>query len=146
MNEKTKKWFQDLSLEKLRGFQAGYPPHSDEYKLAELEIRQKEADAEKKKSDHTDKIEAVRFEETIALKKEAVTKEERRFQIQLDETKRQNWWTRAIAVAALVVSAASLCLSQCRKSANQGAANSQPVSQSKFLTETNSTATVKVAP
>src|ERR1035437_8561305 len=51
--------------------------------------------------------------------------EEQRFQTQFNETRRQNCWTRRIALAALIVSAVSVFLSQCRQSASRHAASSQ---------------------
>ncbi len=79
-------------------------------------------------------------------KKSSQEIEERRFQTQLDEARRQGALTRRIALAALTVSVISVVLSECRKSASQGAASSQPVSQLKVLAQTNSTATGKVSP
>ncbi|MGA3144866.1 MAG: hypothetical protein ABSF10_17840 [Verrucomicrobiota bacterium] len=73
-------------------------------------------------------------------KKSLQETEERRFQTQLDEARRQGALTRRIALAALTVSVISVVLSECRKSASQGAASSQPVSQSQVLAQTNSTA------
>ena len=72
--------------------------------------------------------------------------EEQRFKTQIGETRRQNWWTRLIALAALIVSLASVFLSQCRESASPHAASSQPVSPPASSATTNSTPTGRATP
>ena len=97
-------WLKDSSIDKLRQLAAYHGDASDIGRAAKGELQQREAEDAKKEAEHSAQVEAQRHQETIALKKESATKEERRFQIQLDETRRQNWWTRVVAIAALVVS------------------------------------------
>lgn len=98
--------------EQLRVYRDNYLPNSAEHQRAksELEIRESEA---------SDKLEDQRCQEAIAMKQESEKKADGRFQIQFNETRRQNYWTRCLSVGALMVSVGSLTVAICALSSRK---------------------------
>ena len=97
-------WLKEDSTEKLRQIAASQGDASGIGRAANQEIRRREVEEAKKDAERSSQAEAQRYQEVLALKKEAAKNEESRFQIQLDATRAQNCWTRVIAIVALVVS------------------------------------------
>ena len=98
-------WIKDSPTDHLRKIRGSHSRNSPECRAADEEIQRREAEESRTRLERADQMDAQRHQENVALEKAASETENRRFQIQLDETRRQNWWTRVIAIAALVVSA-----------------------------------------
>jgi hypothetical protein len=88
-------WMKEQSPEKLREIMQGHPKHTDEYRVAELELRRKESEQSKIDSEAAAQIEARRHQEAIALDREAIGESQRANRIALCAI--------AVALVALVV-------------------------------------------
>jgi hypothetical protein len=101
-------WLKEDSTEKLRQIAASQGDASGIGRAANQEIRRREVEEAKKDAERSSQAEAQRHQEVLALKKETAKNEESRFQIQLDEARRQGAATRRIAYFAVGVSVISV--------------------------------------
>jgi hypothetical protein len=101
------KWFDEQPIEKLEAIAVGNlePPLKAMATIAIQKLKDKKLkeDADRKEGVHQKESDAS-LRELQKLESHKIEREDSRFQIQMDMTRRQNWWTRIIAIAALVVS------------------------------------------
>jgi hypothetical protein len=105
------KWFDEQPMEQLEAIFAG---SSDKHlkTMAGVAIQKLK---DKKLKEDSDRKEDVRQK----LETQKIEREDSRFQIQFDETRRQNCWTRCLSVGALLVSVGSLVVAICALSSRK---------------------------
>src|SRR5204863_8467425 len=87
-------WVKESSTKNLRQMRVAHSPNSPEHRAADEEIRRREAREATKEAERSEQA--------------RVERDERRFQTQLEETKRQGSATRRIALGSAVVALISV--------------------------------------